>query len=78
VAYDLARLSSYVRFYQTVVNQLGAAWQNLERLHLTAKEALAPLAEPLAPVAYAPLIASLEDPEPLRVAIASLWRPVDE
>ena len=77
MAYDLARLSSYVRFYQTVVNQLAAAWQNLERLHLTAKEALTPLAEPLAPVAYAPLLAALEDPVPSREALAALWRPVD-
>ncbi|MRG93401.1 hypothetical protein [Polyangium spumosum] len=78
MAYDLARLSSYVRFYQTVVNQLVAAWQNLEQLHLTAKDALAPLAEPLAPVAYAPLLAALSDPAPSREAIAALWRPVDE
>ncbi|MDI1435354.1 hypothetical protein [Polyangium sorediatum] len=78
MAYDLARLSSYVRFYQTVVNQIGAAWQNLTRLHITAKDALGPLAEPLAPVAYAPLLAALEDPEPSADAIAALWRPVDE
>ncbi|MDI3286291.1 hypothetical protein [Polyangium sp. 15x6] len=78
MAYDLARLSSYVRFYQTVVNQLAAAWQNLTRLHFVAKDALAPLAEPLAPVAYAPLLAALEDPAPSEEAIAALWRPVDE
>ncbi len=78
MAYDLVRLSSYVRFYQTVVNQLGVAFQNLERVHLVAKDALTPLAEPLAPVAHAPLVAALEDPEPSREALAAIWRPVDE
>jgi hypothetical protein len=78
VSYDLSRLASYVRFYQTVVTQLAAACQNLERTHASAKEALGPLGEALAPVRSGPLAAALADPTPLRDALAALWRPVDE
>lgn len=78
MTYDLARLSSYVRFYQTVVNQIGAACQNVERIHGTAREALAPFAEPLAPVGSTALSASIAEAASYRDALAELWRPLDE
>jgi hypothetical protein len=77
VAYDLSRLASYVRFYQTVSNQIEAAWQNLERLHGAAREALEPFREPLAPVASPALASALGDPPIFREALGELWQPTD-
>jgi hypothetical protein len=76
--YDLSRLASYVRFYLTVKRQLDAAWEHLERTHGQVKDALAPFAEPLAPVAAPALAAALAGP-PKPTALASdLFRPEDE
>jgi hypothetical protein len=80
MAYDLARLASYVRFYQTVVKQLGAAWENLARIHGVAGEALAPFPDPLAPVTSRALAEATGTPAPPGVeeAIRALFRPEDE
>ena len=78
MGHDLARLSSYVRFYQTVVTQMGAACQNIERTHGVVKAALAPFAEPLSPVGVAALDGAMGESRPYREAIAGLWWPVDE
>jgi hypothetical protein len=76
--YDPTRLGSYVRFYLTVVKQLVAAWENLERSHGVTKEALSPFAEPLAVVGSPPLAAALGEPPVKRQAFAELFRPEDE
>ncbi|MFT3773086.1 MAG: hypothetical protein QM820_47505 [Minicystis sp.] len=76
--YDPTRLASYVRFYLTVVKQLGAAWENLDRTHGVVKEALAPFGEPLAKVGSTPLAAALGAPPVYREAVAGLFRPEDE
>ncbi len=78
VGHDLARLSSYVRFYQTVVNQIGAAYQNVERTHGITKEALQPYAEPLTPVGVTALEAAVGEPRAFRDQFDELWWPVDE
>jgi hypothetical protein len=78
MAYDLARLASYVRFYQTVVKQLGAAWENLARTHGVAREALGPFADPLAPVASRALADALGSPPAYEEAVGELFRPEDE
>lgn len=76
--YDPPRLASYVRFYLAVVKQLGAAWENLDRTHGAVKEALAPFADPLVPVASTALAAALGDPGAHRAARAELFAPADE
>jgi hypothetical protein len=75
--YDPARLSSYVRFYLTVVTQLGAAWENLDRTHGAAKEVLAPFGAPLAPVAHPPLAAALGKGPTYRDTVGELFKPED-
>lgn len=77
MAYDLVPLHSYVRFYQAVVTQVTAAWDNLARIHGVAKEALEPFAQPLAPVgseALAAAVCPAPSPPP---AHGALWRPED-
>ena len=76
--YDPTRLASYVRFYLTVVKQLGAAWENLERTHGAAREALSPFAEPLAGVGSPVLAAALGTAPPFRAALGELFLPEDE
>jgi hypothetical protein len=76
--YDPTRLASYVRFYLTVVKQLGAAWENLERTHGVTREALAPFAEPLAQVGSPVLAAALGAPPAFRAALGELFLPQDE
>lgn len=77
--YDMERLSSYVRFYLTVVTEIGGAWDNLARAHTTVKEALSPFAPSLAPLEAPALTAALAPapaPGPAD-AFAALFRPVD-
>lgn len=78
MSHDLARLSSYVRFYQTVVNQIGSAYQNIERTHGSMKAALEPYAQPLEPVGFAALAAAMGEPKAYREDFSELWWPVDE
>jgi hypothetical protein len=77
MAYDLQPLHSYVRFYQAVVTQLTAAWDNLARVHSVAKDALAPFAEPLQPVGSEALAAAVCPAPAPPPALPSLWRPED-
>lgn len=76
--YDPTRLASYVRFYLTVVRQLGTAWENLERTHVVVKDALSPFAEPLSKVSSQPLTAALGEPPAFRAAFGDLVRPENE
>lgn len=76
--YDPARLGSYVRFYLTVVKQLGTAWENLARTHGVVREALAPFAEPLAPVQHAAFTGALGAFEGRADTFAALFQPEDE
>ncbi|PKN43057.1 MAG: hypothetical protein CVU63_12340, partial [Deltaproteobacteria bacterium HGW-Deltaproteobacteria-20] len=78
MAYDLAPLRSYVRFYQSVVTQITAAWDALQRTHETAQKALVPFAQPLAPVRSQALAAALAAPPALPPALGALWHPRDE
>ncbi len=78
MSHDLGRLSSYVRFYQTVVNQIGAAYQNVARTHGEMKTALEPYAQPLGPVGFAALDAAMGQPRAYRDEFGALWWPVDE
>jgi hypothetical protein len=77
MAYDLDRLSSYVRFYLTVKTQLGAAWENIERAHGAVKEALDPFAAPLSPVEAPALADALGAAPSFRDRFGELWSPVD-
>ncbi|MEI7891657.1 MAG: hypothetical protein WCI05_01115 [Myxococcales bacterium] len=72
MAYELAALHSYVRFYQAVVAQLDGISQNLTRTQRGIQEALAPFVEPLAPVHCDVLSRS-----PSPAVLAELWRPED-
>ena len=77
MAYDLQPLHSYVRFYQAVVTQITAAWDNLGRIHDTAKEALLPFAEPLKPVGSEALAAAVCPAATPPSAYGALWRAED-
>ena len=77
MAYDLAPLMSYVRFYLTVVAQLRRACEQVERSHKVASEAVAPFAEPLAPVKSQALQAAVGTPHTFGAALADLWSPED-
>ena len=77
MAYDLQPLHSYVRFYQAVITQLTAAWDNLARIHGVAKEALDPFAEPLKPVGSEALAAAVCPPQTPPPAYSALWRAED-
>src|SRR5271167_317415 len=76
--YDLTRLSSYVRFYLTVIRQIGGAWEHLDRTHGAVKEAIAPFADPLGAVGSPVLTAVLGDPPTPGDLQAALFRPEDE
>ena len=78
MAYDLAPLRSYVRFYQSVVNQVTAAWDGIVRTSESTREALAPFAEPLASVRSSALAAALAEPPGSPHAFGELWLPRDE
>lgn len=78
MAYDLAPLRSYVRFYQSVVEQITAAWDALLRTHETARKALEPFAQPLAPIRSQALTDALGPPPALLPAFNALWHPQDE
>lgn len=77
MAYDVAPLLSYVRFYQTVVTQLAAACENLERTHRAVEEALTPFAEPLAPLQSTTLRAALGPSPKMGALLGELWAPRD-
>ncbi len=77
MAYDLAPLRSYVRFYQTVVTQLDAAWEALSGTHLKAREKLEPFAQPLA-LLQSPALQAAMGPAPSPPsALKELWQPQD-
>lgn len=78
MAYDLLPLHSYVRFYQAVITQLTGAWENLSRIHASAKEALDPLAEGLKPVGSEALAAATCPAASPPAAYSVLWRAEDE
>lgn len=78
MAYDLQPLHSYVRFYQAVMTQLTAAWDNLGRIHEAAREALVPFADPLKPVGSEALAAAACPAPSPPPAYAALWRAEDE
>ncbi|MCC6553639.1 MAG: hypothetical protein IT372_11550 [Polyangiaceae bacterium] len=77
MVYDLAALSSYVRFYLAVTQQIAAAWQKLVATHAAAQAALSPFAEPLAPVGSAALAAAVLPAAEPPAALAELWAPSD-
>ena len=77
MAFDLAPLRSYVRFYLTVVAQLDAAWEVLDRIHATAADRLSPFAEPLALLQSPVLSAAIGPPPAPPAASKELWQPQD-
>jgi chromosome segregation ATPase len=77
MAYDQTALSSYVRFYTTVVTQLESVWSAIERSHGAMKKELTPFAEPLRPVDAATLQAILNAPPKAPPGLAALWKPQD-
>lgn len=77
MAYDLQPLHSYVRFYQAVVTQLTAAWDNLTRIHGVAKEVLEPFAGPLKPVGSEALAAAVCPAATPPPAYSAIWRAED-
>lgn len=77
MAYDLAPLLSYVRFYVTVATQLAAACEGLARAHNDAKAALEPFTQPLAPMSSPLLAAAAGKAASFEEALAALWKPED-
>ncbi|MCL2823278.1 MAG: hypothetical protein FWD57_04740 [Polyangiaceae bacterium] len=78
MAYDLAPLRSYVRFYQSVATQVTSTWESLVRTHETARETLRPFEEPLAPLRSSVLAAAFAEPPTFAPGLGSLWLPNDE
>ena len=77
MAYDQAALSSYVRFYVTVVTQLEAVWSAIERSQGAMREALGPSAEALRSLDHPALTAALGPAVTTPPALGTLWRPAD-
>lgn len=77
MAYDLAPLLSYVRFYVTVATQLAAACEDLKRTHGETSLALGPFAEPLAPLKSSALEAAIAPAPTFESALVELWKPDD-
>jgi chromosome segregation ATPase len=77
MAHDQTALSSYVRFYTTVVTQLESVWAAVERSHALMKRELTPFAEPLRPVESGALQAILGEPPQPPPALGALWKPQD-
>ena len=77
MAYDLAPLRSYVKFYLTITTQITACWDSLLRTHETARKALEPFRDPLAPVSSQILLAALAPPAEPPPALRALWHPAD-
>lgn len=75
---ELDRLKSYVRFYLTVRTQLAAAWERLGASHEVVRSALAPFAEPLAPLQSSLLTDAIAVFPPSSERLAELWSPEDE
>lgn len=77
MAYDQAALSSYVRFYVTVVTQLEAVWSAIDRSQGAMREALAPGAEALKSLEHPALVAALGPAVATPPSLGTLWRPAD-
>lgn len=78
MAYDIAPLKSYVRFYLAIVSQLERVWQSLVAIETAVRDELGPFAADLAPVGSG-AITTLTDPvRPVPDVLASLWRPEDD
>ncbi len=77
MAYDLAPLKSYVRFYLNVAEQLTTGWQALVVTHEDARKSLLPYVEPFAPVSCEPLVAATQPAPSAPPALAMLWMPED-
>lgn len=77
MAYEIAPLKSYVRFYLAILSQLERVWQSLIATEHAIRDELGPFAPDLAPVPLA-AIATLTDPvRELPGDVAALWRPED-
>jgi len=77
VAYDLGALSSYVRFYQTVSQQIAAAWRKLTDARASMQASLEPFAAPLAPLGSGALAEAAAPPKGPPPDLAALWQPED-
>jgi hypothetical protein len=77
MAYDQTALSSYVRFYTTVVTQLESVWSAIERSHEAMKKELSPFADALRNVDAASFQAILGNAPPPPPALSALWKPKD-
>lgn len=77
MGYDQTALSSYVRFYVTVVTQLQSVWSVVERSHATMKTSLTPFAEPFKSLDNAALKDALGAPPKTPPSLPTLWKPVD-
>ncbi|NUP11715.1 MAG: hypothetical protein HOW73_37185 [Polyangiaceae bacterium] len=78
MAYDLAPLKSYVRFYLAILSQLERVWQSLVATETAMRDELGPFATDLAPVPLAAIGTLTDPPRPLPPEIERLWRPEDE
>lgn len=77
MAADVSTYGSYVRFYLTVVDQLGSAWASVERTHEVSRAGLSPYADVFAPLGFTALSSALA---PVTIAPAlfdELWVPED-
>ncbi|MFO0618196.1 MAG: hypothetical protein U0414_36725 [Polyangiaceae bacterium] len=78
MAYDIAPLKSYVRFYLAIVSQLERVWQSVVAIEGALRDELGPFAADLGPVASS-AVTTLTDPvRPVPSELGELWKPVDE
>lgn len=78
MAYDIAPLKSYVRFYLAIVSQLERVWQSVVAIEGALRDELGPFAADLGPVESA-AVATLTDPvRALPDDLEDLWRPEDD
>ncbi len=78
MAYDIAPLKSYVRFYLAIVSQLERVWQSLVSIETAMRDELGPFAPDLEGVPLTAIATLTDPPRELPAGLAQLFRPEDE
>lgn len=77
MVYDQTALSSYVRFYTTVVTQLESVWSAIERSRTTLKDELSSFSEVLGVLDNTGFQAVIAEVPKAPADFGALWRPQD-
>jgi hypothetical protein len=78
MVFDISSLTTYVRFYLTVVTQLQSAWDAIGATHLAIRESLDPFGPALEPVNSQVLRIALSPAPASPLLLKELWKPKDE